>query len=121
MDPSGKRGPERARRFESCRLSQRKASGMDEDPVSKTGAGDEPVVSSILTFSARYTKRMEENTERYRSGQIAKTSGQYEIIGAAGEYTGDERTVTKGEPFPPTPDEGQTYVLADKTRHPTDR
>ena len=50
-------------------------------------------------------------------GQIAKESGQYEIIGPRGGRTGEERTVTKGEPLPPTPKAGQNYILVDKTRH----
>jgi hypothetical protein len=53
----------------------------------------------------------------YRSGEIAKTSGQYEITGPRGGSTGQERTVTKGEPLPPTPEAGQLYRLADRTRH----
>lgn len=52
-----------------------------------------------------------------RPGEIAKDSGQYEIIGPRGGKTGEERTVTKGEPLPPTPKPGQGYRLVDKTKH----
>jgi hypothetical protein len=52
-----------------------------------------------------------------KSGQIAKISGQYEIVGPRGGKTGKEVTVTKGEPLPPTPKPGQGFVLVDKTVH----
>lgn len=52
-----------------------------------------------------------------KPGQKAIDSGQYEIIGQRGAPTGKERTVTKGEPLPPTPRKGQRYRLVDKTKH----
>ena len=52
-----------------------------------------------------------------KPGEKAPASGQYEIIGPRGGATGNERTVTKGEPLPPTPKSGETYVLVDKTKH----
>jgi hypothetical protein len=55
--------------------------------------------------------------ESHKPGKIAKESGQYPIIGPRGGDTGEERTVTKGEPFPPTPKPGQTYGTPDKTKH----
>ena len=54
-----------------------------------------------------------------KPGEKAPASGQYEIIGPRGGATGNERTVTKGEPLPPTPKSGETYVLVDKTKHKT--
>lgn len=56
-------------------------------------------------------------TKVFRSGQTAEQSGQYEIIGRRGGRTGEERTVTEGEPLPPTPEAGQCYILVDKTKH----
>ncbi len=56
-------------------------------------------------------------TENHKSGEIAKTSGQYPIVGPRGGKTGEERTVVKGEPFPPTPKSGQTFGKPDKTKH----
>lgn len=53
----------------------------------------------------------------YKPGQKAKKSGQYEITGPRGGGTGKERTVTRGEPLPPTPKSGQKYILADSTKH----
>ena len=55
--------------------------------------------------------------ERHKPGEIAKESGQFPLQGPRGGDTGKERTVTKGEPFPPTPKPGQTYGKPDKTKH----
>lgn len=52
-----------------------------------------------------------------KPGQKALVSGQYEIIGRGNARTGKERTVTRGEPLPPTPRKGQRYRLVDKTKH----
>ncbi|MDW9463704.1 hypothetical protein GOA57_28095 [Sinorhizobium meliloti] len=54
-------------------------------------------------------------TPTYRPGQIAPRSGQYEITGPRGGK-GPERTVTRGEPLPPTPKGGSTYRLTDPTK-----
>lgn len=56
-----------------------------------------------------------------KSGEKAKRSGQYEIVGPRGGKTGEERTVVKGEPLPPTPKAGQKYVLADPTKNKSGR
>jgi hypothetical protein len=53
----------------------------------------------------------------HRPGEIAGTSGQYELVGPRGGRRGLEVTVTKGEPFPPTPEPGLGYILNDKTKH----
>lgn len=52
-----------------------------------------------------------------KPGHKAPVSGQYAIIDKDGRDTGVERTVVEGEPLPPTPQKGQTFVLKDKTRH----
>ena len=52
-----------------------------------------------------------------KPGEIAPVSGQYEVVGPRGGKTGREVTVVRGEPFPPTPKPGQTFVLVDKTKH----
>lgn len=54
---------------------------------------------------------------KYRSGDIAKVSGQYTIVGPHGGKTGTERTVVRGKPFPPTPNKGQFFVPTDRTKH----
>ena len=57
----------------------------------------------------------------YKPGQTAPRSGQYGIIGPRGGETGKERTVTKGEPLPPTPKRGQGYKLVDPTKNKSGR
>ncbi|MBK1671188.1 hypothetical protein CKO28_24605 [Rhodovibrio sodomensis] len=52
-----------------------------------------------------------------KPGQKAPTSGQYERIGPKGGSSGIERTVTRGEPMPPTPKKGEGYRLVDPTKH----
>lgn len=52
----------------------------------------------------------------YRAGQIAKKSGQYPQLGPQGGKTGQEVTVVKGEPFPPTPKPKMGYGRPDLTR-----
>ena len=51
-----------------------------------------------------------------RPGQKADISGQYEIV-RKGKGTGVERTVTRGEPLPPTPKPSDRYRLVDRTKH----
>ena len=57
------------------------------------------------------------STPIHRSGEKAPKSGQYPIVGPRGGPTGEERTVTRGEPFPPTPEKGQGYGPPDLTKH----
>lgn len=54
---------------------------------------------------------------RLNPGERAPYSGQYEIVGPRGGRTGEERTVTRREPLPPTPKPHQTYRLADPTKN----
>lgn len=53
----------------------------------------------------------------YRPGQKVPSSAQVEIVGARGGKTGEERTVVKGEKFPPTPKGGQGFVIVDRTKN----
>jgi hypothetical protein len=53
----------------------------------------------------------------FKPGQKEPASGQYGIMSRSGKRTGEKRTVTKGEPLPPTPHKGQTYVIVNTTRH----
>lgn len=57
------------------------------------------------------------SSKTYKPGEKAPRSGQYEITGPRGGKTDIERTVTKGEPLPPTRESGQRYRLVDPTRH----
>lgn len=52
----------------------------------------------------------------HKPGEKAHVSGQYPIVGPRGSKTGAERTVVKGEPFPPTPKKGQGYGRPDRTK-----
>lgn len=52
-----------------------------------------------------------------KPGEEAPRSGQYEIVGPRGGRTGEERTVVRGKPLPPTPAPGQRYELVDPTRN----
>jgi len=51
-----------------------------------------------------------------KPGQTAPQSGQYQKIGPKGGK-GDEVTVTKGEPMPPTDKPGTTFDLVDPTKN----
>jgi len=56
-------------------------------------------------------------SKTFKPGETAPRSGQYEIVGPRGGHTGVERTVTKGEPLPPTRKSGESFVLVDPTKH----
>lgn len=51
-----------------------------------------------------------------KPGEQAPQSGIYRIVGPRGGDTGAERTVVQGEPFPPTPNSGQKYVIQRPTK-----
>ena len=53
----------------------------------------------------------------FKPGEKAPRSGQYELVGPRGGKTGLERTVTRGEPLPPSESKGQKFRLADPTKH----
>lgn len=53
----------------------------------------------------------------FKPGEKSPFSGQVKIIGPRGGQTGTERTVTKGEPMPPTPERGQRYIIVDRTKN----
>ncbi|RJP80791.1 MAG: YjzC family protein [Desulfobacteraceae bacterium] len=53
----------------------------------------------------------------FKPGEKAPRSGQWGIVGPRGGATNEERTITKGEPFPPPPQKGQKYILNDPTKH----
>ena len=52
---------------------------------------------------------------------ISPASCQAEIVGPRGGDTGKERTVVRGEPFPPTPEPKQGYMITDRTRNRSGR
>jgi hypothetical protein len=57
----------------------------------------------------------------YKPGEEAPLSAQYKIVGPRGGQTGAERTVTRGEPLPPTPEKGQRYLPVDPTKNGSGR
>jgi len=56
-----------------------------------------------------------------KPGEKAPRSGQYEIIKPSGKGTGEEHTMTRGEPLPPTPGKGQGFKMVDATKHKSGR
>ena len=56
-----------------------------------------------------------------KPGTSAPRSEQYEQVGPRGGRTGEERTVTRGEPLPPTPKPGMGYTLVDPTKNGSGR
>ncbi len=53
----------------------------------------------------------------YKPGEVCQVSGQYAMVWiATGTPVGHERTVVRGEVFPPTLNAGQGYILVDPTR-----
>jgi len=55
-----------------------------------------------------------------KPGQIAPRSGQYQQIGPRGGK-GNEVTVVRGEPLPPTPKPNMTYNIVDPTNNKAGR
>lgn len=53
----------------------------------------------------------------FRPGETCPQSGQWEIMEPYWVPTGEERTVVKGEPFPPLRFDGGGFQLVDSTRH----
>lgn len=49
-------------------------------------------------------------------GTRVQRSGQYGMMNTRGNPTGNERTVVRGEPLPPTTKPGYTYKLVDPTK-----
>ncbi|TBG08440.1 hypothetical protein ELG79_36580 [Rhizobium leguminosarum] len=55
--------------------------------------------------------------DRYKPGQSAPYSGQYERLGSRGGSTGEEVTGVRGKTLPPTPLPKQTYRLVDPSNN----
>jgi hypothetical protein len=81
-------------------------------------------ISMVFLKSSRETideRRKKAMTKSFKPGQTAPRSGQYAVIGPRGGKTGAEVTVTKGEPLPPAPKSGMTFILTDPTKHKSGR
>lgn len=68
-----------------------------------------------LTFPASQKGFVLKKT--FKPGEKSPRSGQYEFVGPRGGRTGVERTVTKGEPLPPSRQPGEKFILVDPTKH----
>src|SRR5262245_36553078 len=64
--------------------------------------------------TARSTSAAQKGT--HLPGEIATKSGQYCLVDSSGKHVGKEKTITKGEPFPPARP-GLAYKLVDATKH----
>ena len=60
-------------------------------------------------------------TKTYKPGQKAPFSGQYEEIGPRGGRSGNETTVVRNEPLPPTGEKDRTWLPVDRTKHRSGR
>ncbi len=78
-----------------------------------------PIISNERQKDASVLSKTvsDKKEDMLKSGNIADRSGQYEIVGSHSGKTGEERTVVKGEPLPPTPKTGQGYILVDPTKN----
>jgi len=98
-----------------------------EDPETAPEVTEEALDRSVIVSPAGtrvpYRHRVSERylLECLAPGTKAPKSGQYEIVGPRGGRTGEERTVAKGNPLPPTPASGQRYrpVGRGRRRHGT--
>ncbi len=52
----------------------------------------------------------------FKPGQIVPKSAQAGLVSPTGKPKPIERTVVKGERFPPTPKPGMKYVIKDPTK-----
>lgn len=66
-------------------------------------------------------RRPEMGRSTYKPGQQVPSSGQVRSVGPRGGESGTERTVTKGEVFPPTPGRGMGYRYVDFTNNGSGR
>ena len=56
-------------------------------------------------------------TRAHKPGEKAPNSGLYKIVGPRGANTGTQRTVAKGEVFPPTPKPGQKFQMDEPAKN----
>ncbi len=52
-----------------------------------------------------------------KPGEKSPVSGQAVPVGSKGGVGGNEVTVVKGKPLPPTPKPNQHYVVVDRTKN----
>lgn len=64
---------------------------------------------------------MPKKSSGQKPGEKAKNSGQYVPVGPRGGKGGDEITVIKNKPLPPTPKKNQEWVIVDPTDNKSGR
>ncbi|MCA9523173.1 MAG: hypothetical protein KC609_19490 [Myxococcales bacterium] len=74
------------------------------------------VAKLFLPYFQRHDALKPTDGDLFRPGERCPLSGQWEILYPYHVASGTERTVVRGEPFPPTPTEGALYRLADATK-----
>jgi hypothetical protein len=101
---------ERVRATTENEIARQIAADPETAPEVTDEALDRAVIVGPGGKRTPYRHRVERRTDRCLApGTKAPATGQYEIIGPRGGRTGEERTVIKGEPLPPTPASGQRY------------
>jgi hypothetical protein len=100
---------QRVRATTENEIARQIAADPDTAPEMTEEALDRAVIVGPGGKRSPYRHRVERHTDQCLApGTKAPTSGQYDIIGPRGGRTGEERTVMKGEPLPPTPSIGTT-------------
>jgi hypothetical protein len=108
---------QRVRATTEHEIARQIAADPDTAPEMTEEALDRAVIVGPSGQRTPYRDRVERRTDQCLApGTKAPTSGQYEIIGPRGGRTGEERTVIKGEPLPPTPASGQRYRPVRRSR-----
>jgi len=74
------------------------------------------LIKRVMT-DRKWSERRWYMAKSFRPGQISPVSAQVEIVGSRGGKTGEERTVVRNEPFPPTPKPNQSYLVTDRSRN----
>jgi hypothetical protein len=71
----------------------------------------------VIGYPRQNRKGFPMEEKDHKPGEIAPRSGEWGITGPRGGKTGEERTVAKGETFPPTPKPNQTYRMVRPARN----
>ena len=92
-----------------------------EDPDTAPELTEKALDRAVVVSPGGRRSSYRERVSKPRSGNLlqpgnaAPQSGRYELVGPRGKRAGQERTVRRGEPLPPTPEPGQRYRLVGST------
>jgi len=91
------------------------AEDPDTAPELTEEALDRAVIVSPDGTRTPYRERVprSRNSKPLPPGSEAPEAGVYQLVGPRGRRTGTKRTLERGEPLPPTPEEGQRWRLLD--------